>query len=189
MDGARPARITSRVASTVRATSPLTISTPLARSASKRTLVAWVFKSRVRLGRPLLRIRGLPGGLERSVTRGAISSKSRSRCRVWVSRGRSCLRCRIQGQDWIRSRSSGSSSRSTPQRAAESEWGSRFAGPSSPLMGAGCGQSPIDPGAHYFSSLCREAVRAHESSSDGLPDCRAERGHCSRCSSSTGLER
>ena len=44
------ARMTSRVASTVCARSPVTISTPLARSPSKSTFVTLVFSSRVRFG-------------------------------------------------------------------------------------------------------------------------------------------
>ena len=71
----------------------------------------------------------------------------------------------------------------------ESEWDSRFAGPSSPPMEVGCGQRPIGLGARYFSSLCPQARRVHEFSSCGFPDSRAERRQRSRCSSSTGLLR
>ena len=45
----------------------------------------------------------------------------------------------------------------------------------------------MDPGAQYFSSLCRQHSRLHEVYSCGLPDWTAERRHRSRWSSSTGL--
>jgi histidine kinase/DNA gyrase B/HSP90-like ATPase len=75
------------------------------------------------------------------------------------------------------------------QRLRESEWDSRFAGPSLTIMGAGCGQRRLGLGVRYFSSPCRRATRSHEFSSDGLRGCRAERRQCSRWSSSTGLLR
>src|SRR4029434_3233366 len=76
--------------------------------------------------------------------------------------------CKIQGQELIRSDSMRFSRRSTPQRMLESEWDSRFAGRSSPLMEVDCGQRPIGPGARHFSSLCPQARSVHESSSCGL---------------------
>ena len=97
--------------------------------------------------------------------------------------------CKIQALELIRSISSGFSRPSTPQRRVESEWDCRFAGPSSPPMGVGCGQRPIDLGAQYFSSLSRQAWKIHEFSSCGFPDSRAERRQRSRWSSSTGLQR
>ena len=93
------------------------------------------------------------------------------------------------GRELIRSISGGFSRPSIPQRAVELEWDSRFASQSSPPMGGGCGQTPIDLGAQYSSSRCRLAWRIYEVSSCGLLDSRAERMQRSRWLSSTGLER
>ena len=45
----------------------------------------------------------------------------------------------------------------TTKTILELEWGSRFAGRSSPLMEVDCGQRPIGLGVWSFSSLCPRA--------------------------------
>ena len=124
----------------------------------------------------------------------AMSSVEERRAKLSISteQGRRAIswsQCKIQDPGLIRSISSGFSRPSTPRRRVESEWDFRFAGPSSPPMGVGCGQRPIDLGAQYFSSLCRQAWKIYEFSSCGFPDSRAERRQRSRWSSSTGLQR
>ena len=77
----------------------------------------------------------------------------------------SSSQCAIQDRELIRNISSGFSNPSTPRRPAELGWDCRSAGPSSTLMGAGCGQSANQPRGAIFQFTLPAAQRTHEFSS------------------------